>query len=239
MASVDLSRRSTASELMDAEPVDLATLEACLRDLECINRWTRSYALTLRWLDQVLAHHGPQRLLLLDVGSGYGDMLRHIAAWAQRRRVGLDLVGIDRNPQAVIAAARAPPAGHPIRYLTADVFELPDELRPDLVISSLFAHHLDDAQLVRFLCWMESRARLGWLINDLHRHFLPYWIARWTPSYLRMSRLVRHDAAISVARAFERRDWQRLFQEAALGEPPPTVSWHFPFRYAVSRIKPS
>jgi SAM-dependent methyltransferase len=239
MAGVDLSRRSTAPELMDGEPVDLAALEACLRDLERINRWTRSYALTLRWLDRVVAKHGPQRLLLVDVGSGYGDMLRRIAAWAQRGGVGLDLVGIDRNPQAAIAAARATPSGHPIRYLAADVFELPDELRPDLVISSLFAHHLDDAKLVRFLCWMESRARLGWLINDLHRHFLPYWIARWTPSYLRMSPLVRHDASISVARAFEKRDWQRLFQKAALGEPPPTVTWHFPFRYAVSRIKPS
>jgi 2-polyprenyl-3-methyl-5-hydroxy-6-metoxy-1,4-benzoquinol methylase len=237
MAGVDLSRRSTARELMDGEPVDLAALEACLRDLERINRWTRSYALTLRWLDRVVAKHGPQRLLLLDMGSGYGDMLRRIAAWGQRRGLRLDLVGIDRNPQATIAAARATPSDHPIRYLTADVFDVPDELRPDLVISALFAHHLDDAQLVRFLCWMESRARLGWLINDLHRHFLPYWIARWTPSYLRMSRLVRHDASISVARAFEERDWQRLFQ--TLGEPPPTVTWHFPFRYAVSRIKPS
>jgi SAM-dependent methyltransferase len=239
MAGVDLSRRSTAPELMDGEPVDLAALEACLRDLERINRWTRSYALTLRWLDRVVAKHGPQRLLLVDVGSGYGDMLRRIAAWAQRGGVGLDLVGIDRNPQAAIAAARATPSGHPIRYLTADVFELPDELRPDLVINSLFAHHLDDAQLVRFLCWMESRARLGWLINDLHRHVLAYRVARRAPGLLRMSPLVRHDAAISVARAFEMRDWQRLFQDAALGEPPPTVTWHFPFRYAVSRIKPA
>jgi hypothetical protein len=53
-----------------------------------------------------------------------------------------------------------------------------------------------------------------------------------------MSRLVRHDAAISVARAFERRDWELLLNRAGLGTPPATVTWHFPFRYAVSRIKP-
>jgi hypothetical protein len=238
MGGVDLSRRSTAPELMDGEPVDLASFEACLRDLERINRWTRSYALTLRWLERVLARHGPQRLLLVDVGSGYGDMLRRIRAWGQRRGVRLDLVGIDRNPQATIAAAGATPPDAPIRYITADVFEVPDELRPDLVISALFAHHLDDEELVRFLRWMESRARLGWLINDLHRHVLAYRVARWTPGLLRMSRLVRHDAAISVARAFETRDWQLFLDQADLGEPPPTVTWHFPFRYAVSRIKP-
>jgi SAM-dependent methyltransferase len=237
MASLDLSRRSTAPELMDTEPVDLATFEACLRDLERINRWTRSYALTLRWLQKVLAEHGRRQLLLVDVGSGYGDMLRRISAWARRRGIGLDLVGIDRNPHAAVAAARATGPEASIRYLTADVFDLPDEPRPDLVISALFAHHLDDAQLVRFLGWMESRARLGWLINDLHRHALAYRVARWTPHLLRMSRLVRHDAAISVARAFERRDWQFFLHQADLGEPPPIVTWQFPFRYAVSRIK--
>jgi SAM-dependent methyltransferase len=237
VASLDLSRRSTAPELMDAEPVDLATLEACLRDLERINRWTRSYALTLRWLERVVAQHGPQRLLLVDIGSGYGDMLRRIAAWAQRRGVRLDLVGIDRNPHAAVAAARATPPEASIRYLTADVFSLPSEPRPDLVISALFAHHLDDDQLVRFLGWMESRARLGWLVNDLHRHVLAYRVARRAPGLLRMSRLVRHDAAISVARAFQRRDWQRLLERADLMAPLPTVTWQFPFRYAVSRIK--
>jgi SAM-dependent methyltransferase len=237
MASLDLSRRSTAPELMDTEPVDLATFEACLRDLERINRWTRSYALTLRWLEQVLAEHGRRQLLLVDVGSGYGDMLRRISAWARRRGIGLDLVGIDRNPHAAVAAARATPPEASIRYLTADVFGLSSDLRPDLVISALFAHHLDDAELVRFLGWMESRARLGWLINDLHRHALAYRVARWTPHLLRMSRLVRHDAAISVARAFERRDWQFFLHQADLGTPPPIVTWQFPFRYAVSRIK--
>jgi SAM-dependent methyltransferase len=238
MASVDLSRRSAAPELMDAEPVDFATFEACLRDLERINRWTRSYALTLRWLERVIAQHGSRRrLLLVDVGSGYGDMLRRIAAWGQRRGVRLDLIGIDRNPHAAIAAGCATPPGAPIRYLTADVFDLPDEPQPHLVISALFAHHLDDHQLVRFLRWMESRARLGWLINDLHRHVLAYRVARRAPELLRMSPLVRHDAAISVARAFERRDWQLFLHQAELGEPPPTVTWNFPFRYAVCRIK--
>ena len=239
MPGPDLSRRSTAPELMDTEPVDLPNLEACLRDLERINRWTRSYALTLGWLDRVVAQHGPQRLLLVDVGSGYGDMLRRIAAWGQRRAIRLDLVGVDRNPNAALAAARATPTEAPIRYLTADVSDLPDEPRPDLVISALFAHHLDDGQLVCFLRWMESRARLGWLINDLHRHALAYQVARRAPELLRMSRLVRHDAAISVARAFGRRDWQLFLHQAELAEPPPTVTWHFPFRYAVSRIKPS
>lgn len=234
---IDLAERADAKELMDAEEVDLATFAACLQDLERINRWSGAYRITLGWLDRLQRTHGARRLVVLDVGSGHGDMLRRIGAWGEARGVALDLIGVDRNPHAATAAARATPAG-PIRYLAADVFDLSPALRPDAVISALFAHHLDDAQLIRFLRWMEARARLGWLINDLHRHAIPYWIARWTPALLHMNRLVRHDASVSVARAFARRDWQRLLEQAGLAGPPTEVSWRFPFRYAVGRIKP-
>jgi len=233
---IALAERSRAAELMDDE-ADLATFAACLRDLERINRWTGAYRITLAWLDRLQRIHG-RRLVVLDVGSGHGDMLRAIARWGAARDLELELIGVDRNPHAAAAARAATPSALPIRYLTADVFDLPGSLRPDVVISALFAHHLDDAQLVRFLQWMEARARRGWLINDLHRHAVPYWIARWTPAVLGMNRLVRHDAAVSVARAFARRDWQRLLREAGLAAPPTAVRWRFPFRYAVGRIRP-
>ena len=237
-----LGARSRAAELMDAERVDLTTFEACLKDLERINRWTGAYRITLGWLERLRALHGLRRLALVDVGSGYGDMLRRIAAWGAARGVALDLIGVDRNPLAATLAARAVspvPAGSElsIRYITADVFELSPALQPDAVISALFAHHLDDQQLVRFLGWMEATARLGWLINDLHRHALAYAVARRVPRLLGMSRLVQHDAAVSVARSFARRDWARLLDQAGLARTPTTVSWHFPFRYAVARIK--
>ena len=206
---IDLRRRSTEPELMDRQATDLATVEACLHDLERINRWTGAYRITLRWLERVLDRHRLKRpLVVVDVGSGYGDMLRRIAAFAEREGVAVDLIGVDLNPHASVVAARATPPEHPIRYLTRNVFDLSPSLRPDVVISALFAHHLDDARLVRFLYWMEERAGLGWLINDLQRHAVPYLIARFAPTLLRMNRMVRNDASVSVARAFERRDWE-------------------------------
>jgi SAM-dependent methyltransferase len=174
---------------------------------------------------------------MVDVGCGRGDMLRQIWAWGRTRELQLRLIGVDLNPHAVAAAAAATPPEAPIRYIAADAFDLPDDLAADVVLSALFAHHLDDARLVRFLRWMEARARLGWLINDLHRHPLPYAVARAGAPLLRMHAFVRHDAPLSVARAFDRRDWLRLLDAAGLAPPASTVVWRFPFRFAVGRIK--
>ena len=153
------------------------------------------------------------------------------------RRLEVQLIGVDRNPHATAAAAAATPGDAPIRYLTADVFDLLRDLPIDVVVSALFAHHLDDVRVVRFLRWMEDRARVGWLINDLHRHRVPWLVAQHGARLLGMHRFVRHDAPLSVARAFDRRDWLRLLEAADLAPPATTVVWRFPFRFAVGRIK--
>ena len=240
MPAVDLGRRSADLELLDLDGADPDTIAACLRDLERINRWTGAYRVTLRWLDQLRLETAPKRpITVLDAGSGGGDMLRRIRAWARARRLEVRLIGVDRNPHATAAAAAATPDDASIRYVTADVFDLPRELSIDVVVSALLSHHLDDVRLVRFLRWMEDRARLGWLINDLHRHPLPWLAAHHGARLLRMHRFVRHDAPLSVARAFDRRDWRRLLAAADLAPPATAVVWRFPFRFAVGRIKPT
>jgi SAM-dependent methyltransferase len=238
MRAVDLGRRSGEAEFLDLERADRDAIEACLHDLEWINRWTAAYRVTLRWLEEVCRATRPTRALtVVDVGCGRGDMLRRIWAWGREHGLELRLIGIDLNPHATATAAAATPDEAPIRYLTADVFATPQDLRADIALSALFAHHLDDARLVRFLRWMEERARLGWLVNDLHRHPLPYFLARGGAPLLRMHRFVRHDAPLSVARSFDRRDWLRLLTAADLAPPTTTIRWCFPFRFAVGRIK--
>ena len=236
---IDLRRRSTEPELMDIEAIDLATFEACLRDLERINRWTGAYRITLRWLERLLERHG-----LTAAGRGRRRLgLRRHAAPDRRlgraRDVAVDLIGVDLNPHAAAVAARATPPGRPIRYLTGDVFELSPSIRPDVVISALFAHHLDDAGgwSASSNGWTSAPGSAGWS-TTCTAMLVPYWIARCAPPLLRMNRLVRHDAPVSVARAFERRDWERLLASAGLAAEPTTVAACFPFRFAVGRIKP-
>jgi hypothetical protein len=65
-----------------------------------------------------------------------------------------------------------------IAYHTGDVFALQPERPVDFVVSSLFTHHLRDAEIVKFIRWMEGTAKRGWFINDLHRHPVPFYVFR-------------------------------------------------------------
>lgn len=232
---MDLSRRSTEEELMNEATVSAEDYARCLRDLAVVNRVTFTHSATLRWLTRA-TRDLPQggRVSILDVACGDGDLLRAISRWADRRGLQASLEGIDLNPRSAAEAAAATPAGMAITWRTGDVFEYAPAPLPDFIVSSQFAHHLTDAELVRFLRWLEAHAGRGWFIADLHRHVLPYygfrvlaWIARW-------HRIIRIDGTISVARSFRRADWARLLAEAGVAA---RVRWHMPFRLCVGRLK--
>ncbi len=226
----DGRRRSPAAERMDDPALPFDAYRAVLTDLARINRLSFGYRPTLRWLAGVVGRGRHQRLRLLDVGFGQGDMLRRIAVWGRAKGADLELVGIDRHPWAVRVAAAATPPDLAIAWRTADLTDLGAE-RFDLVISALVAHHLTDAELVGFLAWMDGHATVGWLVNDLHRHWLAYHGARLGGWVFGCHPVCRHDAPVSVARALTAAEWRRRLAEAGVAG---RIRWHLPFRFAVS-----
>lgn len=221
---------------MDDPSVDPEAFRDCLRHLARVNVVTLAIWPTLNFLE-TLRLAGRLNLgrpvVILDAGSGYGDALAAIGKWARRKGVSVKLVGIDLNPDSARIASEAYPDA--ARFITGDVLEFGEPA--DIVVSSLFAHHLANEDIVRFLAWMEERATLGWFVNDLHRHPLAFYgfgllarIMRWHP-------MVQHDGPVSIARAFDRNDWRALIAQAGLADQAAQVRWHFPFRICVSRIK--
>lgn len=232
---MDLSHRSTLPERMDDPGLPLADYARCLRDLAAVNRVTLTHRPTLRWLGR--AAHGVDPatpLRILDVACGAGDLLRAIRSWADRRGLTVALEGIDLNPRSATEAAGLTPPAMAIAFRTGDVFAYRPEPRPDFVVTSQFAHHLADHDIVRLLRWLEEHSARGWFVADLHRSALAYWgfgllatLARWHP-------IVRHDGMVSVARSFRRADWERLLATARL---PAEIRWQPGFRWCVGRLK--
>ena len=237
MFQIDFSQRSAEKELMDTESVSFTEFNDCLRNLEWINVCSLAYRPTLQWLRKI-SHRIPEKeFSIIDIGSGGGDMLRRIWKWAQANKFTVNLTGVDINPSSKELAELATPSEAPIVYKTADLFSLETERHADIIISSLFTHHLSDEDVVRFIRWMDSRCKTGWHINDLHRHPIPYFFIKWVTKILPVNRLVKHDAAVSVARSFTKSDWERLLQQAQIPHQQVTIKWFFPFRYSVSCLK--
>jgi 2-polyprenyl-3-methyl-5-hydroxy-6-metoxy-1,4-benzoquinol methylase len=216
------------AEIMDDPGQSEADFRAALDGLQTLNRITLAYPPLLAFLDRLVREDGVTSLSVLDVGAGGGDTLRAVARWGEERGVALDLWGLDRSPWA---ERHAWERGTPARWITSDLFDLPAERRFDVVVCSLFAHHLEDAALVRFLRWLPAHAMRRWLILDLHRHRIP-WAAVWLGTRLmRMHPMVSHDGPVSIMRGFTRADWRHLVEEAGV---PAEIRWVLPFRWAVS-----
>lgn len=217
---------------MDGDAVSQHDFTACMADLAQVNTVTLARRPTLAFVADALARI-PGVPLILDVGFGAGDMLRAIAVMLRKQGRAARLVGIDLNPRSEAAARGMTPAALEVSWRTGDAFAWPEGDPPDLVISSLVTHHMDDDEIVRFLAWMDATARHGWFVNDLHRHAFAWHgftamatLARWHP-------FVRHDGPLSIARSFRRSDWDTLLARA--GVTGATVEWRFPFRYCVAR----
>lgn len=223
-----LPGRVIAEERMDAEDLPADVYARVLHDLSKVNGWTLAQRPTLAFLAHAVGHRKSFRLL--DVGFGHGDMLRRIARWAAERGIACELVGVDLNPRSKPIARAATPPALPIHYVTGDYR---DQAGPfDVIVSSLVAHHMSDEQLRDFLRFMTDRACVGWLVNDLHRHGLPYLGYPWLARIMRWHEIVRHDGQLSIARSYRPDEWPAIL--AAAGVTGAMVERFFPFRLSVS-----
>ena len=221
-------------ELMDG-PCTYEIFRATVHDIAATTRLTLAYRPTFRFLKQVLAHRSSRSPLnIVDVGSGGGDVLRRIALWARRRKLSVQLTGIDLNPHASRAATEFSsrnPSYSRIHWITGDLFTHPVTQTPDLVLSSLVTHHMSDEEIVQFLRWMEAHATLGWFISDLVRSPRSYRLFGLLSRLMRWHPFVQHDGLVSIRRAFREPDWQRLLAAAEI--PAGTVTIH---RAAIGRL---
>lgn len=227
-----LTERLETEELMDDPALPEPVYRKVLSDLAKVNRVTMAYRPTLEFLAERLS--GVSSFTLLDVGFGQGDMLRKISEWAKRHGIEAKLVGVDLNPRSEIAARAATEPGQPITYITGDYADLMSE-KWDFIVSSLVAHHMSREELLLFLQVMESEARKGWFVNDLHRHAFSYLGYPLLAQLAGWHRIVRMDGQTSIARAFRPSEWHSLLEEAGVRHA--RVERKFPFRLCVSRAR--
>jgi ubiquinone/menaquinone biosynthesis C-methylase UbiE len=183
---------------MDGLVDDVDELEANLRDIAFANARLGGTAPVVRALRQLDA----RRLDVLDVGSGAADIPLALVRDASRRGVELSVTCLDRSEQ-MLALARRTAGGDPaLSFVRADGGALPfADGAFDVVICTLALHHFDPGDAQALLRELRRVARVTPVVCDLRRSELAF-VATWLWSRTSRNRLTRHDAPLSVRRAY-------------------------------------
>ena len=226
---IDLSQRSDQKELMDADDIPFADMAITLKELNVINTWLGGHAITLRGVKKFTQQDKP--ILVCEIGCGGGDNLNAIYKYCNKRNIKARFIGIDINPECIAFAKQQYPQ-LPCQWICSDYAKVNFDERPDIIFSSLFCHHFTNEQLISMLQWQYRESRKGFFINDLHRHWLAWFLIKYITKFFSKSYLVKNDAAVSVARGFRKKEWQHLFQQAGIQNY--NISWQCAFRFLVS-----
>jgi SAM-dependent methyltransferase len=230
------ARRSAQTEVLDG-PVDPGALADILRDLARFNGAMLGRWLVLQWLGRALGSvPRNQPLTLLDIGCGYGDLLRTVRRWARKHGRRITLIGVDLSPQVIDVARNATDAADAIDYQAADIFTFKPASPIDFISASLVTHHLSNAKIVQLLRWMEAHARKGWVIYDLQRSRAPFFFIALAGVLMRLHAVVTYDGRISVARSLTRDEWRQRLAEAGIAAEEVDLRW-FMFRFTIGRMK--
>lgn len=224
---MNLSQRAHTRELLDEEGIPFEDVRRNMEELDTINTWLGGHAITIEGFRRILGDR--REAHVCEIGCGGGDNLRAIAGWCRKENIRLRITGIDIK-QSCIEYASDKLRDYDAELITADYRDAKLTSRPDIIFSSLFCHHFSNEEVAEILRWKQANAGLGYFINDLHRHPLAYHSIRWITAMFSSSRLVRHDAPVSVTRGFRRRDWEDIIRLAGTIASP-SIEWRWAFRW--------
>lgn len=213
-----LESRQLVPERMDDPALPAHEHDRALADLARLNSLARSAAIlwpAVRPHLQRAAAEG-RTASILDVATGSGDIPVTLCRWARREGLQARWLGVDASVHALSRAeARAAREGVPLELHQADATQsLP--VRADVVISSLFLHHLSQADAIAALGTMSAAATSALAVSDLRRS-APGLALAWTASrVLSRSPVVHFDAVASVRGAFTERELAELARAAGL-----------------------
>jgi SAM-dependent methyltransferase len=213
---VDLSRRATDPELLDAGVPDDEALRS-LADIRFVNRWLGNRGRLAAVVGPYLEESPRPRIL--DVGCGSADIPAHLLRHAPRTTVA---VGMDIK---LLHLAAGPPE---VRRVRADVRALPFPPRSfDVVLASLFLHHFDAGEVAGVLRGLFALTRRALVVNDLRRARVPYAFGKAAFPLLFRSRVSVADGLLSIRRGFTVDELGAAFAEAAI---PARIRRTFPYR---------
>lgn len=202
-----------------------------MEELDFINKHLGGHKITIRGVKTLATK---PVLQIAEIGCGGGDNLRIIKNWCNKKNISATLTGIDINPDCIrFANERA--SNKDIFFIRNDYRLVEFDSNPDIIFSSLFCHHFSNEELIKMMQWMFEHSKLGFFINDLHRHPFAFHSIRILTNTFSKSYMVKHDAPLSVRRGLARKEWETIFSQAGIKNY--TIEWQWAFRWLIICFK--
>lgn len=211
---------------MDEPHLDPGLHRDALRGLERINLVSATVPAIWAPVADLWRRRRADDLSVLDVACGAGDVAIGIARRARQEGVTLVVEGCDISPTAVAyARSRSQRTDADVRFFEHDVMHTPLPRAYDVVVCSLFLHHLDDHDAVRLLRTLDATARSLVIVSDLERGRTGLVLAWLGTRLLSRSPVVHVDSLRSVRAAFTRDEAGTLARRAGLTAYRITAHW--------------
>ena len=233
-----MAERDLQPELMDQPELAADEHHRALNGLARCNILSNSAGSMWPAIQSLARQQGKRPLRILDLATGGGDVILRLWRKAKRARLRLSIQGYDISPRAIEHAQhKSSEASGDLCFKQADVLrdKLPEGF--DVVMSSLFLHHLTRVEAVQLLRKMAAASKTMVLINDLERCLSGYLLVRAATPLITRSTVVHSDGLRSVAGAFSLEESQQLAIDAGLATAQIRRCW--PFRFVLTWKKPS
>lgn len=209
--------RARIVEKMDDPGLDRLEHEKALDGLARLNRLSRSATVMWTAIRRYCSLTQRNSISLLDVATGSGDVLLSLCLLAAHEGIEIRATGCDVSEVALNRASRrSRQYNMKANFLCIDALKEPLPYGHDVIVASLFAHHLSDDDVVFFLENAKQSTRHLLLISDLVRSRLNLWVVFAATRLLTRSSVVHFDGPASVCNSFTRAELNALAERACL-----------------------
>lgn len=232
-----LRHRHREPEWMDQPDIDPSLHDRALDSLTRLNRWAQSGRILWPAIRDLAMALPDRTCRALDLATGAGDVPAALCRRAALCGITLEFTAIDVSGRAIEYARRSARRSLArINFIQGDA--LRDELPAgayDVVMCSLFLHHLVEGEAALLLRRMMAASRRLVLVSDLRRSAGGLWLTHLAARLLTRSPVVRVDGPRSVRAAFRRQEAESIARQAGWTDFDVRSVW--PFRFLLTGRK--